>query len=89
MIKSKKMKKIKQSNKKREHNCNLKSEMKTYIKKVLKAIKDKDQTLANKEFSITSSKLDKLSRKKIIHKNTAARQKSRINKKIKLMNISM
>ena len=78
-------KNINQSNKKKEHNCKLKSEAKTYIKKVIKAIKEKNQINANKEFSIVSSKLDKLSKKNIIHKNTAARQKKRINKKIKIM----
>ena len=78
-------KNINQSNKKKEHNYKLKSEAKTYIKKVIKAIKEKNQINANKEFSIVSSKLDKLSKKNIIHKNTAARQKKRINKKIKLM----
>jgi small subunit ribosomal protein S20 len=63
----------------------LKSEAKTYIKKVLKAIKENKKDFANKEFSLASSKIDKLSKKNIIHKNTAARQKKRLNKKIKLM----
>ena len=78
-------KQIKQSNKRKKHNYSLKSETKTYIKRVITAIKENKQEIANKEFIIASSKIDKLSKKRIIHKNTAARQKSRINKKIKLM----
>lgn len=88
MTNLKQIKRIKQTIKKRDHNSSLKSEAKTHIKKVIKAIKEKNQKFANEEFSIATSKIDKLSKKNIIHKNTAARQKKRLNKKIKLMNIN-
>ena len=56
------IKNIKQSNKKKHHNISLKSEAKTYIKKVLKKIKENNQSEANKEFMIAASKIDKLSK---------------------------
>mgnify|MGYP001565327863 CR=1 FL=1 len=86
MIKTKK-KNIYQT-KKKEHNNNLKSEVRTHIKKVIKAIKEKNKIIANGEFILTTSKLDKLAKKKIIHKNTAARQKRNLNKKLKALNLT-
>lgn len=56
--------------------------MRTLLKRVLAAIKDKNKELATKELSLASSILDKLVKKGIIHKNKANRHKSRLCLKI-------
>ncbi len=74
-----------QSEKKRQHNASKSSNMRTYIKRVLKAILENNKDLATKEYSLATSKLDKLANKGLIHKNKAARHKSRLNSQIKKM----
>ena len=66
----------------RQKNVTLKSAVKTAIRKVLEAVKSaktEDITVTlNKAYSI----IDKAVSKGVIHKNTAARKKSRITKHI-------
>jgi small subunit ribosomal protein S20 len=69
------VKRARKSKKERLHNKSYKSLMKTAIKKVL-ASPDKES--AQKELVQAVSILDKLAAKKIIHKNKAANQKSRL-----------
>ncbi len=59
------------------------SNLRTFVKKVLAAIKagDKDQAVA--AFKVAESVLDSGVNKGIIHKNKAARGKSRLNLKVK------
>ena len=78
-------KRTKQSLKKRLQNKTKKSEVKTYIKKINRAIQNKDIQLINSLYSVTISKIDKLSKKNIIHKNKAIRKKNNIISKIKLI----
>ena len=68
-------KRIQTSWKQNRRNVSYKSEMKTAIKKVL-SIKDKEaiQPELNKTYAL----LDKLAAKKIIHKNKAANNKSKL-----------
>ena len=66
---------IRTSCKKNRRNVSYKSEMKTAIKKVLN-IEDKE--VIQKELKDTYALLDKLAAKRIIHKNKAANQKSRL-----------
>ena len=72
-----------QNERRRKHNASLKSKYRTHIKKVIAAVKKN-----NKEEAVTSLKeaipvIDKMSTKKILAKNTAARYKSRLNAKVK------
>lgn len=57
--------------------------MRTFLKRVLKAIQEKNVELALTEFNKASSVLDKLASKRVIHKNKAARHKSRLSAHIK------
>jgi small subunit ribosomal protein S20 len=57
--------------------------MRTCLKKVAAAIEHKNKELATNELSLANSILDKLVKKGIIHKNKAARHKSRFGLKIK------
>lgn len=72
-----------QSEKRRLLNQSQKSEMRTHIKKTLKAIAAGDVAAAEASYREASSKLDKLAGKGVIHANKAARHKSRLTAHIK------
>ena len=55
------------------------------IKKVRKAIDAGDKGVATKTYTSAQSRIDSIADKKIIHKNTAARQKSKLSRAIKSM----
>ena len=75
-------KRVRQSEKARTRNSAQKSNFRTSIKKVLKSLSDKNKDQSNVNFKEAMSVMDKLVMKGLIHKNKAARQKSRLNKKI-------
>ena len=72
-----------QSEKRRKCNHSQMSKMRTSIKRLLKSIESKDLDISQTNFKIASSIIDKSVNKKLIHKNKAARYKSKLNKKIK------
>ena len=78
-------KRARQAEKRRMHNASLRSKLRTHIKKVLYAIKDKNAELAETSFKVAVPVIDKMVSKGIIHSNKAARQKSRLNKHIKAL----
>jgi len=55
------------------------------IKKIKSAIEGGDSKVAKKAFEENVSVIDRIADKKIIHKNKAARRKSRLNTAIKSM----
>lgn len=63
---------------KRARNVGAKSAIKTYIRKYKTAVAAGNPENATALFSKVSSLLDKAASKGIIHKNTAARHKSRL-----------
>ena len=78
-------KRARQTVMRREQNFSLRSRMRTAIKSVRKAIESSDKDLAKAVFSKSTSILDAIADKGIIHKNKAARHKSRLAKSIKAM----
>lgn len=78
-------KRARQADKQREHNASLRSELRTAIKKVAKAIESGDKAVARTVFIESTSTVDSIADKKIIHKNKAARHKSRLSAAIKAM----
>ena len=76
-------KRVRQASKARVNNAAKKSEFRTSIKKVLSSISDKNAEQSKKDYIIAVSCIDKLAAKGLIHKNKAARHKSRLNSKIK------
>lgn len=72
-----------QNEKTRLHNASRRSMLRTLIKKVRKAIASMDQTAANAAFHVAQPIIDRLATKGLIHKNAAARYKSRLNARIK------
>jgi small subunit ribosomal protein S20 len=79
------IKRAKQNEKRRAHNAAQKSAMRTAIKKFLQAVEMKDKEQAAILLKEASRKLDKAVTKGLIHKNTAARKKSRLAKKFLAM----
>jgi len=74
-----------QSEKRRQHNASRRSMLRTLIKKVQAAIEAGDKDAAAKEFAAVTPILDRYATKGLIHKNKAARSKSRINATIKAL----
>ena len=68
------------SRKKAENNIVVKSSMKTAIKKSEKAIKANDKALAEENLKAAIKRIDKAQASGLIHKNKAAREKSRLTK---------
>ncbi|MBX3115462.1 MAG: 30S ribosomal protein S20 [Fimbriimonadaceae bacterium] len=71
---------IRRSSKKTEVNKGVRTSLKTYVKKVRVAVEagDKDQVQANLKQAVKN--IDKAAQRGIIHKNQAARRKSRAAK---------
>jgi small subunit ribosomal protein S20 len=78
-------KRARQADQQRGHNTSLRSELRTAIKKVIKAIEAGDKVAAQLVFNASTSVVDSIADKKIIHKNKAARHKSRLSAAIKAM----
>ena len=77
------VKRAKQAENHREHNVALRSRMRTAIKKVLKAIASGDASAATKSYQEAVPRIDTMVNKGLIHRNKAARHKSRLNQRIK------
>lgn len=76
-------KRARQSEKRRKHNASLRSMVRTYIKKVVNAIEEKNQSLAEQCFKAAQPIIDRMARKGLLHKNKAARHKSRLISRIR------
>ncbi|WP_078545528.1 30S ribosomal protein S20 [Litchfieldia alkalitelluris] len=79
------IKRVKTSSERRAQNASVKSATRSAVKNFeAKATLNDDNAKA--AYLEASSKLDKAARKGLIHKNTAARQKSRLAKKLNSQN---
>lgn len=78
-------KRARQAVKQNAHNSSLRSELRTAIKKVIKAVEAGDKAAAQAVYKTSVSSVDSIADKKIIHKNKAARHKSRLSAAIKAM----
>ena len=61
---------------------------KNAVKKVLEAVDAKDSTLVTKSFDIAQSVIDKAVVKGVMHRNTAARRKKMMAKRVKALSES-
>ena len=71
---------LRRTAKKRVRNTAVRSALKTYIKKTRVATKAKNEVVAAEALVKAVSALDKAAQNGVIHKNQAARRKSRIAK---------
>ncbi len=78
-------KRARQAEKHRQHNASMRSRMRTTIKKVVYAIRDNDKDAATAAYPVMVKTVDTMAGKGLIHKNKAARYKSRLNAQIKAL----
>ena len=78
-------KRARQAEKRREHNASRRSMMRTYVKKVIKAIASGDKAAAEQAYQVAVPVIDRTARKGLIHPNKAARHKSRLSQHIRGM----
>ena len=75
-------KRHKQNLRNRERNRAAKSELKSHVRKLLSAIEAGDATQAREALRVVASSADKAAASKKIHRNKAARIKSRLSKRM-------
>lgn len=78
-------KRARQAIKRRERNVAQRSMIRSTIKKVVKAVEAKDKAAAETAFNEMVPVLDRYANKGMIHKNKAARHKSRLAGHIKAL----
>lgn len=78
-------KRARQAVKRRAHNASMRSMMRTFVKKIIYAINAKDKANAESAYKAAVPVLDRMANKGLIHKNKAARYKSRLYKRIKAL----
>ena len=78
-------KRARQAETHRQRNAGYRAMFRTYIKKVLTAINAGNKEEASTAYKSAVSVIDKTSNKGLIHKNKAARYKSRLNTRIRAM----
>ncbi len=77
---------IRRTRKVTDNNHELKARVKNNIKNVDKAVAAGNKELANSTLKSLQKNIDKAVAKGLVKKNTAAREKSRLNNKVKEMN---
>ena len=75
-------KRVRQNEKRRARNRWRKEQLKDQVKSFSTAITAGDFTKAEEELRKTTQKLDRIATKGTIHKNTAARKRSRLTKRL-------
>lgn len=78
-------KRLRQNIVRRARNRAAKSSLRSQIKKLTAAIEAKDVATSETLFIATQKKLDQAAAKRVIHRNAAARVKSRFSAKIKAL----
>lgn len=76
---------VKVTTKKANANNEYEASMKTAMKKVEKAVANKDKEAAQKELKVAIKRIDKAVSKNVASKNYCARNKSRLTKKVNEM----
>ena len=73
-------KRLRQTEKRREHNRDIMKQIKVQIKSLLKLVKDQASTpeAVGTQFKAAIRRLDKAAAKNVIHPNQAARKKSQL-----------
>ncbi|MBN2372478.1 30S ribosomal protein S20 [bacterium] len=81
-------KSVRQNRRRRLINRNQKGKLKSHIKNVIISIEEKDADKAKQFFSSAVSVIDRFASNGLIHKNNAARKKSRLWSKIRSLETS-
>jgi len=78
-------KRARQSEKRRQHNAALRTRVRSAVKKTVKAVKAGAAGPATEAYKAAVPEIDTMVSKGIIHRNKAARHKSRLNKALKAL----
>lgn len=78
-------KRARQAESRRSRNAGKRSMMRTHVKRVVTAIAAGDKTAASDAYTAAVPVLDNMARKGLVHKNKAARYKSRLNAQIQAL----
>lgn len=78
-------KRARQAEKRRKHNASRRSLLRTRIKQVVNAIDAGDKAAAEAAYTRAVPVIDRMAGDNIIHRNKAARHKSRLNARIRAM----
>jgi small subunit ribosomal protein S20 len=78
-------KRARQAEATRQRNASLKSTLRTAVKQVKKAIAAGDKAAATAQLKASQAVIDRIADKKIVHKNTASRTKSRLSQAVKAL----
>jgi len=76
-------KRARQAETRRQHNVALRSRMRTAIKSVLKAVQQGNAEAAGEAYKAAVPQIDSLVSKGLVHRNKAARTKSRLNARVR------
>jgi len=79
------IKRARQAENSRQLNASQRSNMRTYIKKVINAIESGDKDAASAAFKVAVPVIDSAAGKGLIHANKAARHKRRLNQHIRAL----
>ena len=79
------IKRARQAIKHYNNNRSQRSHMRTKIKEVLLAVKNGEHKAAMEVFQAAAKYIDSMVNKNLLHKNAAARYKSRLNAKVKAL----
>ena len=78
-------KRIRQNEVRRQRNASHRSVLRTFIRKVDTAIESKDKAAATDAYQAAVPVIDSMANKGLIHKNKAARHKSRLHARIRAL----
>jgi len=78
-------KRARQAAQRRQHNVARRSMLRTQTKKTLRLMREGERGAAALACRQTDSLLDRLAGKRLIHRNTAARHKSRLNRRLRAL----
>ena len=78
-------KRARQAVKRNKHNSQIRAKVRTFVKKVAYAVSAEDKKEAVSGFAAMQKNVDQAVNKGLIHKNQAARKKSRLSAQIKTL----
>ena len=74
------IKELRKNHQRRMHNLDIKTDLKKTVKKFLSAVNTKNVSGAQSDLKLVYKKLDKATKRNIIHNNTASRRKAYFSK---------
>lgn len=78
-------KRARQNEKRRAHNASRRSMLRTYVKKVVRALQSGDRAAAETAYRAAEPIIDRMAGRGIIHRNKAARHKQRLSARIRAL----